>query len=95
MTTLAELLDDPYSAVRFVAHRSLRTLPGFGNYDYDFLAPPAERRQHRDEVRRLALARSTPKTRASKQNASAFIGDESMIRRQLGLRDDTPISISE
>jgi len=92
---LAELLDDPYSAVRFVAHRSLRTLPGFSNYDYDFLAPPGERRQHRDEVRRLALARSTPKTSASRPHASAFISDESVIRRQLGLRDDTPISISE
>lgn len=92
---LAELLDDPYSAVRFVAHRSLRTLPGFGDYAYDFLAPAAERRQRRDEVRRLALTRSNPKAATSRQPRMAFISDDSVIRRQLELRDDTPISISE
>jgi len=92
---LAELLDDPYSAVRFVAHRSLRTLPGFGDYAYDFLAPPAERRHRRDEVRRLALTRSKLRTDTSTPPRPAFISDESVIRKQLGLRDDTPISISE
>jgi len=92
---LAELLDDPYSAVRFVAHRSLRTLPGFANYDYDFLAPPAERREHKQAVRRLALARAKLPARAGAASRPAFIVDESVIRTQLGLRDDTPISISE
>ena len=35
---LAELLSDPYSAVRGVAERSLRTLPDFEDLDYDFVA---------------------------------------------------------
>lgn len=84
---LAELLDDPYSAVRFVAHRSLVTLPGFSNYAYDFLAPEVERQRQRDEVRRLALGRGG--------GPRAFIVEASVIRTQLALRDDTPISISE
>jgi hypothetical protein len=42
---LATLLDDPYDAVRFIAERSLRTLPGFGAMAYDFVAPQKERYQ--------------------------------------------------
>jgi hypothetical protein len=42
---LAELLDDPYDAVRFIASRSLRTLPGYADLQYDFVAGPAARRR--------------------------------------------------
>ena len=42
---LAQLLDDPYDAVRYIAQRSLRTLPGFQNLEYDFVAGPNARRQ--------------------------------------------------
>jgi predicted CXXCH cytochrome family protein len=41
---LALLLDDPYSAVRLVAARSLAAQPGFADLAYDFLAEPAQRR---------------------------------------------------
>lgn len=40
---LAELLNDPYDTVRFIASRSLRSLPGFASLEYDFAAPAAER----------------------------------------------------
>jgi len=36
---LAALLDDPYLAVRFMAQRSLRKMPGFRDFQYDFLGP--------------------------------------------------------
>ena len=42
---LATLLDDPYDAVRFIAGRSLRKLPGFSNFPYDFVAPQPQRYQ--------------------------------------------------
>ena len=42
---LAQLLDDPYDAIRFGAARSLRTLPGFDSFAFDFVAPPQVRRQ--------------------------------------------------
>jgi hypothetical protein len=42
---LATLLDDPYDAVRFIAERSLRTVPGFSALQYDFVAPQKERYQ--------------------------------------------------
>ena len=42
---LAQLLDDPYDAVRFGAARSMRTLPGFGGFTFDFIAPSQSRRE--------------------------------------------------
>jgi hypothetical protein len=49
---LATLLDDPYDAVRFIAARSLRSLPGLGGVPYDFVAPQKERYQ--SQLRTLA-----------------------------------------
>jgi hypothetical protein len=40
---LITLLDDPYDAVRFIAHRSLKRIDGFENLKYDFVAPESER----------------------------------------------------
>jgi hypothetical protein len=40
---LSGLLDDPYDAVRIIAYRSLRTLPGLGGAAYDFMAPSTQR----------------------------------------------------
>ncbi len=42
---LGFLLQDNYHAVRFIAARSLRTIPGYENALYDSLAPKAERDQ--------------------------------------------------
>lgn len=40
---LGILMDDPYDAVRYIAGRSLRTLPEFRDVNYDFLAAPEDR----------------------------------------------------
>ena len=40
---LGHLLLDPYDANRWIAARSLRTLPGFADFEYDFLAPLPDR----------------------------------------------------
>ena len=50
---LATLLDDPYDAVRFIAERSLRTLPGFRDLPYDFVAPQSVRYQA--QLRTMAI----------------------------------------
>jgi hypothetical protein len=42
---LAHLFDDPYSVVRHIAHRSLRTQLGFEDFAFDYVAS-AETRQH-------------------------------------------------
>ncbi|MFT7513389.1 MAG: hypothetical protein ACI9QL_002602 [Candidatus Omnitrophota bacterium] len=38
------LLDDPYDAVRIIAHRSLKTYPGYSYTSYNPLSTPADRR---------------------------------------------------
>jgi len=40
---LAQLLDDPYEAVRFIVFRSLRSTTGFAQFQYDVTAPSVER----------------------------------------------------
>ncbi len=47
---LAATLDDPYSAVRYIAGRSLESLPDFDDIGYDFAAPSQERRATVDRV---------------------------------------------
>ncbi len=42
---LAHLLNDSYSTVRLVAYRALRKLDGFEDFDFDFIAEPAERQR--------------------------------------------------
>ncbi|MDB6053911.1 MAG: c-type cytochrome precursor [Verrucomicrobiales bacterium] len=39
---LANLMEDPYPAVRLIAARSLKRLPGFERFDYDYLGSPDE-----------------------------------------------------
>jgi formate-dependent nitrite reductase cytochrome c552 subunit len=41
--SLSLLMNDPYAAVRFIAYRSLRSLPGFAEFNYDFTGPPDQR----------------------------------------------------
>ena len=40
---MAELLDDPYDAVRFIAHRSLKSVSGFSGFEFDFMSPQQDR----------------------------------------------------
>jgi hypothetical protein len=83
---LAELLVDPYSAVRFVAGRSLRAQPGYADVDYDFLAPPQQRERVRQTVHtRLRAAESMP----------AGILDEATLRALVAARDNRAITIAE
>jgi predicted CXXCH cytochrome family protein len=40
---LAETLDDPYSVVRYIGQRSLKTLPGAERFNFDYIAPAPQR----------------------------------------------------
>lgn len=95
---LAQLLDDPYDAVRLIAARSLRQLPGYGAFSYDFTSPANIRsdavaravRQWRDSMaqdqRRLPSALLTgPDTQVS-------LG---AIQRLIKQRNDRPVALRE
>lgn len=40
---LAQLLEDPYSTVRYIARRSLKALPEFADFAFDYIGPPEDR----------------------------------------------------
>jgi len=47
---LAEILVDPYSTVRYIAGRSLKAFPGYGQFSYDYIAPANERAAARERA---------------------------------------------
>jgi len=47
---LAQLLQDPYAVVRYIAHRSLKRLPGYGQFEYDYVGPEEERQQRQRQA---------------------------------------------
>ncbi len=47
---LALLLEDPYSVVRYISQRSLKRLPGFEKFSYDYIGPMEDRRDARQHA---------------------------------------------
>jgi predicted CXXCH cytochrome family protein len=90
---LAELLDDPYAAVRKVACDSLRHTPGFSDFSCDFVADPAARRAARAAaIQRFAERFGEPANLPSARDTASF---EALIRALLRARDERPTTISE
>ncbi|MGZ3440957.1 MAG: cytochrome c3 family protein, partial [Polyangia bacterium] len=48
---LIELLDDEYSAIRYIAYQSLRKITGFSDFKYDYVAAPEARWAAQHEAR--------------------------------------------
>ena len=93
---LAALLDDPYSAVRFVAYRSLRSYPDFKRFEYDFVAAQPARRKAVDEA--LAIWR---RNRFQRGDDGRILIDQqgrrkkTEIQRLLDQRDQRRVSFPE
>lgn len=96
---ISGLLDDPYSAIRFVAMKSLNRLPGFESFEYDFLGTPPSR----SEAARKALAqwKSRSVGRPTRQQPETVLMNErgellsAKIKQLLRERDHRPVSIAE
>ena len=94
---LGELLGDPYDAVRFIAARSLRTVPGFETLRYDFTGDRDERieaavgalRAWRNSA--LATARRDPELLFGLDGAL----DTTAMRRLFDQRDTRPLFLRE
>ena len=95
---LAMLLNDPYDAVRFIAGRSLRSVPGFEGFQYDFLAPAPDRLSA--TLKALDQSPGTLRSVDRRPDPAVLVGptgapDMDAIVR-LGLeRDDRPIVLRE
>ena len=95
---LAETLVDPYSTVRHIGYRSLRQVPRFERFEYDFVAPGQERSEARQRVLDHWLQHS-PKMDHKQDHATLIAPDGSSLRqdveRLLQQRDMSPVEIPE
>jgi hypothetical protein len=57
---LAYLLDDPYSVVRYVSYRSLKKLPGYQGFAYDFTSPKGTRQKTKGLALEMWQTQSRP-----------------------------------
>ncbi len=93
LPVLAELLEDPYAAVRFVAARGLVALGALSAGEYDFLGSA----QHRAKVKELVRSRFRPD--ASMRRPELLIPDGKLDQARLSsekaVRDDRPVLIAE
>jgi hypothetical protein len=80
---LAHLLDDPYEAVRWIGARSLRTLPGFSAFSYNFVAPPKDRQ---DAQLRVMTVWGRSLARPGRSGAELLLTPELTVDVQQALR---------
>ena len=91
---MTELLTDPYSAVRYQAARTLKTLPGFERFSYDFMAPVATRVMRGQQAFQLWEQRGAA---TSDRRGSEVLLDakgklmHQRVRRLLDQRDNRPM----
>ena len=91
---LAQLLEDPYEAVRFTARRSLETLPGYDDVAYDFLAKEGRAAANVAVRERWSeLARTVTGSAILVEEDGSL--DVETFERLLLERDDTPVILSE
>lgn len=93
---LAQALDDPYDAVRFVAARTLAARPDVALGAYDFLAPPALRGATRTAVVAATDARARPNAAGAAllQDAAGRLDRDALATLVAG-RDHRPIVLKE
>lgn len=92
---MARTLNDPYAPVRFIARRSLRTLPQFGDFEFDAVADENER------VRRMEAAIRQWEERDKDHDANLHIlldangSQTDRIEQLMNQRDNTEIDLAE
>jgi hypothetical protein len=95
---LSELLSDPYVVLRKVAHRSLRTLPGFAGFAFDYLEGPEALAQKAREAARVWLGAAGQ--HLDRRGGHLLLDGDGRFdvethTRLLRQRDMTPITIIE
>ena len=94
---LAELLADPYSAVRYMAHKALTRQPGFEGFEYDFVADETSRLARRE----AALTKWTLPTGNMPTNPNTLLLDTdgqqltNKVRQLIETRDNRPMRLRE
>jgi hypothetical protein len=92
---LCTLLEDPYDAVRFIAHKSLLQLPGFEDAQFDYVASTEEREQAISRIREHWSKTVEPRpSNTVLIDADGRLNVES-FERLLKKRNNRPVSLQE
>ncbi len=95
---LAQLLVDPYHAVRYIAQRSLRRINGYDELKYDYIGEPSDLRAGRRRVLDIWIANRPP---ASDDDRSQLLLDTDGALQQdrfnhlLGQRNNRRVNLAE
>ncbi len=95
---LGQLLEDPYSAVRYIANRSLRRLPGYQDFEFDYLGSVPQRAVAHEQ----ALVRWHQRTATQPSEArppilmgANLVPEQETINRLVRQRDDRSMDVHE
>ncbi len=95
---LSEALKDSYSAVRYIAGKSLSRFPGFESFDYDFVdsaenrAARAQQANQQWQAQRPAKAEGNPSIEFFDESG---FPRETVIQQLLSAQDQTPVRLRE
>ena len=78
---LAILLEDPYDAVRYIANRSLATLPAYEQWSFDFLDSPQKRAEAKDHA--VQVWKRMHRDSVAESNPSVLLGEGANLERGL------------
>jgi hypothetical protein len=96
---LSTVLEDPYGAVRTIAGRTLRTLPGFEEFEYDFLGSHEE--LAKSSARALARWKRQRRRDGGDTTGRTLLDDPdkalplNTFQLLLAWRDDRPVNLKE
>jgi predicted CXXCH cytochrome family protein len=91
---LMELLDDPYSIVRFIAGQSLLSLPGMKGMRYNYTASQAEFTRTSHDAMERWLENAPKKAQPILYMSNGQL-DTKGIQNLTNQRDDTPVRVNE
>ena len=93
---LAELLKDPYSVVRYIAHKSLKEINISNNINYDFIASDTQlKAKYLEVLQNWASEHSPKKTGSEILIEKNGLIDKEKFKRLLHERNDRPVNIKE
>jgi hypothetical protein len=100
---LAQLLDDPYAAVRYIAGQALRRQEGFADFRYDYTVVAEDQKDRQRDALAKAAAQPAPMLSAERQLRLGYQAissrgaalDRARIAAIRSQRDDTGVSVNE
>ncbi|MCC9603857.1 C cytochrome precursor [Stieleria sp. JC731] len=96
---LTALLDDDYEAIRLIARRSIRSLPGGESFEFDLVTSSTSEQRQRQALKLLSGWLAKDESKQINRPELLILGNEGIavdqLRSLIDQRDNTPITLSE